>query len=114
MAVVWLAVTRPPMPSRIVSAAMTSTNREWSSSVSSQWMSTRRPLSAASAIANLTDRSPYSRVDIHCDETDDDHVDCLAHQVFAALEREDALLGKGHQLQGHLVTDLLAQLQQGP
>src|SRR5229473_1244744 len=62
MAVVWLAVTRPPIPSRIVSAAMTSTKREWSSSVSSQWMSTRKPLSAASDIANLTERSPYSRV----------------------------------------------------
>ena len=66
MAVVWLAVTRPSSPRRMVSAAMTSLKREWSSSVSSQWMSTRRPCSAASAIANFTERSPYSRVISKC------------------------------------------------
>ena len=43
----------------------------------------------------------------------DAHFDRLAHQLLAALEREDPLLGKGHELQGHLVADLLAQLQQG-
>ena len=59
---VWLAVTRPDIPRRIVSATMTSTNREWSSSVSSQWMSTCSPCSSASASANRTDSTPSSRV----------------------------------------------------
>ena len=62
IAVVWLAVTRPDMPRRIVSATITSTNRDCSSSVSSQWMSTRRPCSSASAKAYRTDSTPSSRV----------------------------------------------------
>src|SRR5207245_5226943 len=40
----------------------------------------------------------------------DAEVDRLPHQVLAAVERHDSLLGKGDELQGDLVADLLAQL----
>ena len=44
----------------------------------------------------------------------DAHVDGLAHQLLAAVERHDALLRKRDQLQRDLVADLLAQLGQRP
>ncbi len=63
---VWLAVTRPDIPRLIVSAAITSTKRAWSSSVSSQWMSIRRPNSSARSKASCTDATPSSRVSSKC------------------------------------------------
>ena len=40
-------------------------------------------------------------------------VDRSAHQVLPAVKGHDPLLGKRHQLQRHLVADLLAQLDEG-
>ena len=114
---VWLAVTRPLMPRRIVSAAITSTNRECSSSVSSQWMSTSRPNSSASAKENLTDSTPSSRVSSKCGMppiASTPSSPALAHQLAAAVEPDDALLRKRDQLQVDLPARLLAQLDQRP
>ena len=61
MAVVWLAVARPSMPRTIASRATTSTNRDWSSVFSSQWMSTSAPYFSARSKANLTSATPSSR-----------------------------------------------------
>ena len=86
---VWLAVTRPDMPRRIVSAAITSTKREWSSSVSSQWMSTRRPCSSARAIANLHRLHAVLAGQLVMRDPADDiraQLDGLAHQLPAAFE----------------------------
>ena len=80
-------------------------------------MSTSRPCSAASASANSTERTPYSRVISKCGIAPT-HVgpqlDGPPHQRFAVREGEDALLRERHQLQRHLPGDLLAQLQQRP
>ena len=43
----------------------------------------------------------------------DAHVDGALHQLLAPVEGHDPLLGKGHQLECHLIADLLAQLEQG-
>ena len=53
IAVVWLAVTRLPMPRTRASSASTSRKREWGSSVSSQCTSTRQPVRSARSIKNL-------------------------------------------------------------
>src|ERR1700694_4708256 len=68
------------MPSRIVSAALSSTKARW----------------AARA------------------DPVDPHVDGAAHQVLAVVERHDALLREGDQLDRHLVADLLAELDERP
>ena len=99
---VWLAVTRPDMPRRIVSATITSTNREWSSSVSSQWMSTAQAVLVGQRHREL-DRLDAVLAGQLVVRDAADHVgaelDGLAHQLPAAVEAEDALLRERDQLQ---------------
>src|SRR5207245_11182800 len=42
------------------------------------------------------------------------HLHRPAHKVLPAFERHDPLLREGHELERHLVADLLAQLDQRP
>src|SRR4029077_15767698 len=42
----------------------------------------------------------------------DPHVDSAPHQVLAAFERQDPLLRKRDQLEGHLVANLLPKLEE--
>ncbi len=66
IAVVWLAVTRAPIPRTRASSASTSRKREFGSSVSSQCTSTRQPLRSARSIRNRIELTPCSRVFSKC------------------------------------------------
>ena len=63
---VWLAVTRSPIPVLMASAAMTSRKRDSGSSVSSQWTSMGLSYFSASLKVSFTDAAPISRVCSKC------------------------------------------------
>ena len=112
---VWLAVTRPPMPepdrlrghhldeARVVVVGLVAVDVDAQALVGGE---RHRELDRALAVLarQLEVRDRAHHVDAH--------VDRAAHQLLAAVERHDALLRKGDQLQLHLVADLLAQLEQ--
>ncbi len=114
---VWLAVTRPDMPRRMVSAAITSTNLECSSSVSSQWMSTCEPVLVGEREHELDRLDAVLAGQLVVRDPADDvgaQLNGLAHQLPAAVEAQDALLREGDELQVDQAAYLLAQLDEGP